>query len=283
MNDAKDLRERVSRDYARILDVVQPKSCCPGLDTPGGPSDLAGYGEADFQGLPDGVKNSSFGCGNPVALSGIRAGETILDLGSGAGLDLLIAAQKVGPSGRVIGVDMTDEMIEKARANVAEAGLENVEIRKGIIEELPVDDASVDWVISNCVINLSPEKDKVFAEIARVLKPGGRMRVSDIVVNDLPEWALKNKALYSGCVAGAIGEAQYVEGLKAAGLREVEVPERLVYSASQLATFLQLEVTGAGKSDPCSCSGFLTGKLLGRAAEGLQGKVWSAVFTAAKP
>ena len=158
-----------------------------------------------------------------------------------------------------------------------------VETVPGVAEDLPFPDESQDFVLMVTVICFFDDVPEAFKEVHRVLKPGGRMRVSDIVVSDLPEWALKNKALYSGCVAGAIDEKEYVEGLRKAGLVEVKVLERLVYSVSQLAAFLQLEVTGVGQSDPCSCSGFLTGKLLGRAAEGLEGKVWSAVFTAVKP
>ena len=137
---------------------------------------------------------------------------------------------------------MTDAMIERAQANAAAAGLANVEVRKGLIEDLPVDDASVDWVISNCVINLSPDKPAVFAEIARVLKPGGRMLVSDIVVEDLPDWVRENKALYSACVAGAISESDYVAGLRAAGLADVEVRDRLVYDAGQLEAMYREEI-----------------------------------------
>ena len=148
---------------------------------------LAGYSDEEFAALPADAVVNSFGCGNPLAFSAVQPGEVVLDLGSGAGIDLLLAARKVGAAGRVIGVDMTEEMIARARANIAAAGIENAEVRQGIIEELPVEDSSVDWVISNCVINLSPEKPRVFAEIARVLKPGGTMLVSDIVAEDLPE------------------------------------------------------------------------------------------------
>ncbi|MFC1657025.1 arsenite methyltransferase [Candidatus Moduliflexota bacterium] len=283
MSDATTIRERVSRDYSKLVSAVPGGSCCSPKTAGAGVTALAGYSGEELEALPESASSSSFGCGNPVAFEGIGEGETVLDLGSGAGLDLLLAARKVGPSGRVIGVDMTDEMIERARKNAEEAGAVNVEVRKGIIEELPVESSSVDWVVSNCVINLSPEKEKVFAEIARVLKPGGRMIVSDVVVQDLPDWARENRSLYSGCIAGAISEEKYLDGLRSAGLEDGQVRDRLVYDAGQLKSFLLLEVTGTEAADPCSCGDYLSGRLLGRAAEVLAGKIWSGLFYARKP
>ena len=163
----------------------------------------------------------------------------MLDLGPGAGLDLLIAARKVGPSGQVIGVDMTEEMIAKATENIRVAGVTNVEVRKGLIEDLPVKSSSVDWVISNCVINLSPEKEKVFSEISRVLKPGGRMVVSDMVGENIPEWLRENKNLYSACISGVISEEEYLSGLRKAGLEKVKVSERIVYQSDELESFVK--------------------------------------------
>jgi len=163
----------------------------------------------------------------------------VLDLGPGAGLDLLIAARKVGPSGQVIGVDMTEEMISKAEENIKAAGVKNIEIRKGFIEELPVKSSSVDWVISNCVINLSPEKEKVFSEISRVLKPGGRMVVSDMVGENIPEWLRENKNLYSACISGVISEKEYLSGLRKAGLEKVKVSERKTYQSDELELFIK--------------------------------------------
>lgn len=163
----------------------------------------------------------------------------MLDLGPGAGLDLLIAARKVGPSGQVIGVDMTEEMISKAEENIKAAGVKNIEIRKGFIEELPVKSSSVDWVISNCVINLSPEKEKVFSEISRVLKPGGRMVVSDMVGENIPEWLRENKNLYSACISGVISEKEYLSGLRKAGLEKVKVSERKTYQSDELELFIK--------------------------------------------
>jgi len=171
-------------------------------------------------------------------------------------------------------------MIAKAAENIRAAGLDNVEVRKGIIEELPVEDRSVDWVISNCVINLSPEKPKVFAEIARVLKPGGRMLVSDIVVESLPDWVRLSPELYNSCIAGAISEAEYLEGLRQAGLTDVDVRERLVYDSCQLDSFLESEVEG-GKSS--CCCGSSSSKRVRKALGEVAGKIWSARIHARKP
>ncbi|MBK7976578.1 MAG: arsenite methyltransferase [Deltaproteobacteria bacterium] len=238
-NQPDQVRESVSRAYAEA--VSKGSSCCGGQASCGTPSteraESLGYTPAELAAVPTEATGTTFGCGNPTALTEIAPGDVVLDLGSGAGLDLILAAQRVGASGRVIGVDMTDEMIERARKNVAAAGLTNVEIRKGIIENLPVETGSVDWIISNCVLNLSPEKPRVFAEIARVLKPGGRMLVSDIVASGMPEWARQSISLYVSCVAGAIPEDDYVGGLRAAGLAEVEVRDRLVYDAETILGF----------------------------------------------
>jgi SAM-dependent methyltransferase len=279
MNQQDVIREQVSTAYARA--VSGGGGCCGTARPKGIAARTAGYDAGELAVLPAGAVRSSFGCGNPVASSEVREGEVVLDLGSGAGLDLLLAARKVGPSGRVIGVDMTDAMIARARENAAAAGLANVEVRKGIIESLPVETASVDWVISNCVINLSPEKPKVFAEIARVLRSGGRMLVSDIVAEDVPDWVRRNMELYASCVAGAISEAEYVAGLRAAGLDGVEVLSRFVYDAAQIAA-----MAGSESLDPARASAGSEGPsgpdLLARAAEALSGKVLSATFSARK-
>jgi len=232
----EQIRKQVEDAYAGM--VKAKTSCCgptSGCDGSSSVASLAGY-EQELNAHPE-AGASSFGCGNPLAFAGVQQGETVLDLGSGAGFDLLIAAQNVGKSGRVIGVDMTDAMIETARKNLERAGADNVEVRKGIIEKLPVEDDSVDWVISNCVINLSPEKERVFAEIARVLKPGGRISVSDMVVNELPQWARDMGAAYSACIGGAVSEAEYISGLESAGLTDVKVTDRMVYTDEQLASF----------------------------------------------
>ena len=268
MSDTRKKRELVKEAYADALKRSQESEgcCASGPVLPAGYHDeLERHGEA---------ADSSFGCGNPLAFAGVEPGQTVLDLGSGAGLDLLIAAEKVGPEGKVIGVDMTDAMIDAARANIARAGFgDRVEVRKSIIEELPVEEDSVDWVISNCVINLSPEKPRVFAEIARVLKPGGRISISDIVVKDLPEWVRNAAAAYTGCIGGAIDEAEYVGGLRDAGLADVEVTERMVYEREQLESMLK---TDAG----CGCDEL---EKLAPAIGAVAGQVWSARIVGRKP
>ena len=233
MNE-QTIREGVKRAYARAVTSPQSGGCCGSPSPKGVTAKLAGYTPEELAGLPQEAVVNSFGCGNPLAFSEVRPGDVVLDLGSGAGIDLLLAAEKVGPEGRVIGVDMTDEMIARARENIAASGMTNVEVRKGIIEELPVESGTVDWVISNCVINLSPDKPRVFAEIARVLRPGGRLLVSDIVAEEIPAWLRDNESLYNSCIAGAISEEDYLAGLRAAGLADVEVRERLVYEAVQI-------------------------------------------------
>jgi arsenite methyltransferase len=178
--------------------------------------------------------NLGLGCGNPLALAGVRAGDTVLDLGSGAGFDAFLAAERVGPSGRVLGVDMTPDMLALARKNAAARGAANVEFREGTIDALPVDDASVDLVISNCVVNLAPDKPRVFREIARVLKPGGSVSVSDLVlVRPLPEALRESVDAYVGCVAGASPLGEYVTWLGQSGLSDIAIP-RLVPAGAML-------------------------------------------------
>ncbi len=292
MTREDDIRNQVAEAYTRA--VTAERGCCGGdRQGKGVVVSTAGYDEGALAALPADAVENSFGCGNPVAYSELKAGETVLDLGSGAGIDLLLAADKVGAEGRVIGVDMTDEMIARARANIAAAGRANVEVRKGFIEELPVEDASVDVVISNCVINLSPNKPRVFSEIARVLKPGGRMRVSDLVVKDLPAWVRESPALYSSCISGAVSEEEYLAGLRAAGLGEVEVRDRLVYDSGLLQGLLTSEVEQEGEAIVaeaaaalgCRCGGQTAGDVtsaetVAQAADALAGKVASVLVTA---
>lgn len=257
-NSSDEVRSMVSDAYAAAL---EKKSCC-GVDQRGEAAKVSlGYSDDD---LAENGDVTSFGCGNPLAFQSVEEGQTVLDLGSGAGFDLLQAAKKVGPNGKVIGVDMTDAMIEAARANAKRYGFEQIEIRKGLIEKLPVEDASVDWVISNCVINLSPEKDKVFAEIARVLKPGGRFSVSDIVAEDLPEEFLNHAAAYAACVAGAIPEETYKAGLTAAGLEDVQVTERQVYEAPEIRAIVESDLESF--DIPTDAFEGLLGKLEGKVA-----------------
>ncbi|HEX2214590.1 MAG TPA: arsenite methyltransferase [Mycobacterium sp.] len=182
------------------------------------------YGPDDQAALPDAARLASLGCGNPTAVAELREGETVLDLGSGGGIDVLLSARRVGTSGKAYGVDMTDEMIDLARRNAAEAGANNMEFLKGHIEAIPLPDASVDVVISNCVINLSVDKPAVLAEMQRVLRPGGRLGISDIVAEDrLPPEERAERGSYVGCIAGALSQSEYRGGLETVGFDDVEV------------------------------------------------------------
>jgi arsenite methyltransferase len=237
----KEEIKKVVRDgYAQIARQDSPccasaKPCCGGTDVAQDISKSIGYTEEELENIPGGA-NLGLGCGNPVALASLREGEIVLDLGSGAGLDCFLAANKVGENGRVIGVDMTPEMLEKARDNARQGGYANVEFRLGEIENLPVADSSVDVVISNCVINLVPDKARAFKETFRVLKPGGRLMVSDIVIlKELPE-AIKNSiAGYIGCLSGAIMKDEYIEAVKEAGFQEVRVVDETFYPVDSMA------------------------------------------------
>jgi arsenite methyltransferase len=225
---ADELREQVRQRYAESARAVTKgsgccdSSCCQG-DAEGG------FGEALYDleqrvELPDAAALASLGCGNPTAVAELREGEIVLDLGSGGGIDVILSAKRVGPTGRVFGLDMTDEMLGLARANAAEAGASNAIFLKGIIEDVPLPAESVDVVISNCVINLSTDKAAVLTEIARVLKPGGRVGVSDIVAEDrLSPEDRAERGSYVGCIAGALSKSEYEQGLDAAGFADVSV------------------------------------------------------------
>jgi len=222
---ANELREEVRRRYAAsALALTDKKSSCGSCC-----GDDAKFGEglydAEQRGeLPDAAVLASLGCGNPTAVADLREGETVLDLGSGGGIDVILSAKRVGPTGRVFGLDMTDEMLALARNNAAAAGTTNAIFLKGVIEEVPLPAGSVDVVISNCVINLSTDKAKVLTEIARVLRPGGRVGVSDVVAEDrLSPEQRAERGSYVGCIAGALSKAEYEAGLHAAGFEDVEV------------------------------------------------------------
>jgi len=250
-----DLREEVRAKYAeRARAVLEPglataDGCCDGTDSccdpagttgPAGTAGTAGpagtaaeprncfggplYGQGETDGLPDEAVLASLGCGNPIAVADLREGERVLDLGSGGGIDVLLSARRVGPSGFAYGVDMTQEMLALARANAAKAGAQNVEFRQGQIESLPLPDASVDVVISNCVINLSTDKPAVLAEMFRVLVPGGRIGISDVVAEDhLTQADRASAGSYVGCIAGALSRAEYLSGLVSAGFADPSV------------------------------------------------------------
>ncbi|HUG65409.1 MAG TPA: arsenite methyltransferase [Gaiellaceae bacterium] len=227
-----DVREQVRERYAEAARSVS-SGCGCGCDCESngccGDVGAASFGEAlyadeDRAGLPARAVAASLGCGNPLAMVKLHEGETVLDLGSGGGIDVLLSGKRVGDTGTVYGLDMTDEMLGLARENAAKAGATNVHFLKGLIEEIPLEDASVDVVISNCVVNLSPEKDKVLAEIARVLKPGGRIGISDVVAEDrLTSSDRAERGSYVGCIAGAMSISEYRDGLAAAGLSGVVV------------------------------------------------------------
>ena len=236
--DDDQIREAVKEGYGRRArgegGCCEPtvSSCCGGgqVDPATLMSIMVGYEPEDLECLPKGA-NLGLGCGNPVALAGLNEGEAVLDLGSGAGIDCFLAARRVGPSGRVIGVDMTPDMLDLARKNAQEGGFDNVEFRKGLIEEMPVADGEVDVVISNCVINLSPDKPAVFAEAFRVLKPGGRIMVSDIVLEgELPENVKSSVYEYVSCVAGASQKDDYIKYIEEAGFEDVRIVEETSYS-----------------------------------------------------
>ena len=231
---ADDIREVVREKYAAAARAVAEQqagaSCCGPIElTDSEKARVFGaalYDDAESDGAPESAVAASLGCGVPTAVADLHRGETVLDLGSGAGADVLISARRVGPSGKAIGLDMTDEMLELARANALEAGVENVEFVKGYIEEIPLSDGSVDVIVSNCVLNLSGDKPKVFREAARVLRPGGRFAVSDVVASpDMDEATRTDLAAYTGCIAGALTEQEFREGLAAAGFTAVEIGE----------------------------------------------------------
>ncbi len=225
----EEVKKVVREGYARVAKSENPccctpnNPCCGTTDIAADLSKKIGYSDEDLQSVPEGA-NLGLGCGNPVALASLKEGEIVLDLGSGAGFDCFLAANQVGKTGRVIGVDMTPEMVEKARDNARRGNYENLEFRLGEIENLPVADNHVDIIISNCVINLSPDKERVFQEAFRVLKPGGRLMVSDIVlVDELPESVKNSVAAYIGCLAGAILKDEYIGAVRAAGFKQVSI------------------------------------------------------------
>ncbi len=229
----QDIREQVRARYAQAAVQSAPSAtadvdCCGGgCGTDALVDERFGaglYGADDAASIPAEALAASLGCGNPLLVAELREGERVLDLGSGGGIDVLLSARRVGPTGFAYGVDMTDEMLDLARANAAKAGATNVEFRKGVIEDLPLDDASVDVVISNCVVNLSPDKPAVLAEAFRVLAPGGRLGISDVVAEDhLSPDDRAERGSYVGCIAGALSRAEYLEGLAAAGFHDAEV------------------------------------------------------------
>jgi len=236
-----DIRETVRERYAKAAQAsaagrydeaaaLESESGCCGSGGSCSPADETGvfgsslYDEASREAVPDAAVSASLGCGVPTAVADLRDGEVVLDLGSGAGADVLISARRVAPTGRAIGLDMTDEMLELARANAAEAGVQNVEFVKGYLEDMPLPDESVDVVISNCVINLSGDKPKTLREAARVLRPGGRLAISDVIADpDMDDATKADMAAWTGCIAGALTEAEFRHALEAAGLDGIKI------------------------------------------------------------
>jgi SAM-dependent methyltransferase len=231
MDDDK-IRKVVREGYAKVAKgqgsccgPSKASSCCGAESTAKTISRDIGYSDSEMAVVPEG-SNLGLGCGNPTAVASLKEGEVVLDLGSGAGFDCFLAARKVGSAGRVIGVDMTPEMIEKARRNAKEGGFKNVEFRLGEIENLPVADGIADIIISNCVINLAPDKERVFSEAFRALKPGGRIMVSDLVLDkELPEYIKNSVAAYVGCLSGAVLKKDYLEAIRKAGFVDIHIVE----------------------------------------------------------
>jgi arsenite methyltransferase len=243
-----DIREVVMEKYgeaARCVASGVGSSCCGasaccGTDVDPITRDL--YDESQKSGLPETAVLASLGCGNPTALIELKPGETVLDLGSGGGIDVLLSARRVGPSGKAYGLDMTDDMLALARENQEKAGIENVEFLKGEIENIPLPDNSVDVIISNCVINLSADKDRVLSEAFRVLKPGGRFAVSDVVVRgEVPDEVRQSILLWVGCVAGALRDSDYVTKLTQAGFDSIDIEATRVYNVEDARAFLSAE------------------------------------------
>jgi len=268
-----DIKEVVKEKYGQAALRVasgQANACCGGSSACGtdiDPITANLYDDSEKGGLPEEAVLASLGCGNPTALAELRPGETVLDLGSGGGIDVLLSARRVGPSGKAYGLDMTGEMLALARANQKKAGVENAEFLKGEIENIPLPDNSVDVVISNCVINLSADKDRVLREAFRVLKPGGRLAVSDVVVRgDVPREVREHMLLWVGCIAGALRDSDYVAKLSSAGFENIDIEPTRVYEIEDARAFLATE-----------------GIDVDAIAPQVQGKFMSAFIRAVKP
>jgi arsenite methyltransferase len=248
MMKEEKVRKMVREGYSKIAKAK--KSDCGCECGTAITSEIIGYSKKELNSVPEDA-DLNLGCGNPVALASLKPGETVIDLGSGAGLDCFLAANKVGPTGKVIGVDMTSEMLDKARANLRKSKHTNVEFRLGEIENLPVADNTADAIISNCVINLSPNKPRVFAEAFRALKPNGRLMISDIVLlREIPEALRKSVEAYIGCVAGAEKKEEYIDQIKRAGFKDVQIVEEtqlpfevIVSSATAEQVMKELNIT----------------------------------------
>jgi len=228
--EEEEIKKFVKKRYSKMAKAGQ--SCCPSCECESSLIELGkriGYSEENLRNVPE-ASNMGLGCGNPVALAALKEGETVLDLGSGGGIDVFLAAKKVGPKGKVIGVDMTKEMIKRAKFTAKKYGYKNVEFRLGEIENLPVEDNSIDVIISNCVINLSPNKEKVFREAYRVLKNGGKIMISDLVTEgEIPEEIKKSFDAWAGCIAGALEKNEYLDTIRKAGFQRIKIVSESSY------------------------------------------------------
>ncbi len=271
MSTTEEIKQVVKERYGQAATRVQSgeASCCGSGSTAASCDPISSnlYSREEGATIPETALLASLGCGNPTALAQLNPGETVLDLGSGGGIDVLLSARRVGPSGKAYGLDMTEEMLALARENQKKAGVDNVEFLKGEIENIPLPDNSVDVIISNCVINLSADKDKVFREAFRVLKPGGRLAVSDIVVRgDVPPEIQRSLELWAGCIAGALRDTDYANKLRAAGFQTVDVePTRIYTEADARQSFSGKDID------------------LDRFAPQIDGKFMSAFVRATKP
>jgi SAM-dependent methyltransferase len=286
-SDAEELRGKVRDRYAaaaRRATAGAQASCCgpEAADASALTSDpiTSGlYSDQEAQGLPEAALLASLGCGNPTALAELHAGETVLDLGSGGGIDVLLSAKRVGPTGFAYGLDMTDEMLALAEQNRQKAGAENVRFLKGTIEQIPLPDNAVDVIISNCVINLSADKDAVLRETFRVLKPGGRFAVSDmVVIRDLPESVQRSMEAWAGCVAGALHQRDYVAKLTAAGFAAPEVQPTRTFGVANLDTG-----DAAGARGGSCCGPAVNDGVTQAGIEAAEGALASAFIRATKP
>ena len=265
--DTKTLVQQKYGAAARQVQQTNSSACCNPAFTCCDPITINLYDEAEKSGLPEGAVLASLGCGNPTALIELKPGEAVLDLGSGGGIDVLLSARRVGPTGKAYGLDMTDDMLALARENQRKAGVENVEFLKGEIENIPLPDNSVDVVISNCVINLSADKDRVMREAFRVLKPGGRFAVSDVVAcGEVPDEVRKSMMLWVGCIAGALEEQEYAAKLARAGFTAVSLEPTRIYNIEDARQFLEA-----------------SGVDVDRIAPQADGKLMSAFIRATKP
>jgi arsenite methyltransferase len=280
-----DIKKTVKEKYRQAaLQVVKggKSACCGPAQSEGGCDPITSglYNVGETAGLPTEAVLASLGCGNPTALADLHLGETVLDLGSGGGIDVLLSSRRIGPTGKAYGLDMTDEMLALARENQRKAGIENVEFLKGEIERIPLPDDSVDVIISNCVINLSADKDRVLAEAFRVLKPGGRIAVSDIVVRGaVPPEIRRNMELWTGCVAGALEESDYRDRLARAGFEAIALEPTRIHRAEDAREFLAAAGLDADATAPEVGGKFMSAFVRARkplsAARSQHFRVWS--------